>query len=152
MSALGSVSPMDNFVERLWPIAIVTLLAVIFYAASHKSESSIPLLNPKKPFELSDRRVKDDFVAKARDMVRCWFQTNPSKAMRMIGDAGEVTVLPPEMAQEIRNDKRLSFAQWTFRVWWAFQISFRGANTFASHSTDIYLGSMARGKAPMART
>ncbi|KAH7111907.1 hypothetical protein B0J13DRAFT_461677, partial [Dactylonectria estremocensis] len=44
------------------------------------------------------------------------FTAYPEKPIRFIGEVAEITVLPPSFAQEIRNDNRLSFTNWTFKM------------------------------------
>lgn len=105
------------------------LMAVALIAVSYSlrlSRSGIPHLNPKAPFELTDTRSKTEFVLGARRMLERWFTTNPSKPVRVIADYGEVIVLPPDMANEIRNDERLSFSQWVFRAFFARYPGFEG--------------------------
>jgi hypothetical protein len=75
-----------------------------------------PLINPKKLLELSSYRAKRDFVVNARKMIQDGFARTGNKAFRVIADIGVVTVLPPENADEIRNDERLSFIMHTYSV------------------------------------
>ncbi|AEO67292.1 uncharacterized protein THITE_118259 [Thermothielavioides terrestris NRRL 8126] len=72
----------------------------------------MPHLNPRKAFEFTDTRVKKHFVVNSRPMLESWFSAHPDQPARVIGDIGEVTVLPHRLANEIRNDPRLSFARW----------------------------------------
>lgn len=97
-------------------LAFTAALFLVFYYTSQGPRSNIPLANPKKGIYLSGQRAKKEFVSQANKLVCEWFKTNPNKPIRLIGDVKEVTVLPPSLAQEIRNDKRLSFNQWTFKV------------------------------------
>ncbi|KAF5011269.1 hypothetical protein FDECE_2622 [Fusarium decemcellulare] len=43
-------------------------------------------------------------------MLREWFQKNPDDLVRVTSDFGEIMVLPPAMADEIRNHAHLSFS------------------------------------------
>lgn len=103
-------------IEKSLPFIITVALVLIISRAFQASRSNVPLANPKKGLELSRQRAKKDFVSHANRLVGDWFKTNPNKPMRFIGDVEEITVLPPSLAQEIRNDKRLSFNQWTYKV------------------------------------
>jgi hypothetical protein len=76
----------------------------------------MPHLNPRKAFEFTDTRVKKHFVVNSRPMLESWFSAHPDQPARVIGDIGEVTVLPHRLANEIRNDPRLSFARWITQV------------------------------------
>ena len=75
-----------------------------------------PALNPKKPFELTSTRVKQEFFSNARRLLWDWFTTHSNTPVLLHTDTGKVTILPPSMANEIRNDDRLSFSRWTFEV------------------------------------
>ncbi|KAH8663815.1 cytochrome P450 [Ilyonectria robusta] len=103
-------------IEKSLPFVIAVALVLIIHRASQAPRSDVPLANPKKRPEFSRQRAKKDFVSHANRLVGDWFKTNPNKPMRLIADVEEITVLPPSLAQEIRNDKRLSFNQWTYKV------------------------------------
>ncbi|KAJ4252797.1 hypothetical protein NW762_010703 [Fusarium torreyae] len=94
---------------KSFPLIVTIAIALFIHYALQGSRSDVPLANPR----YSKRK---DFVPQANKIVAEWFKTNPNKPMRLIGDVDEVTVLPPDLAHEIRNDKRLSFAQWTFKA------------------------------------
>jgi hypothetical protein len=97
---------------------LAAALAVLFLFSLQASSSKarLPLLNPKKPFELLETGAKSVFLTESRGMLETWFHRHPDKAARVIGDAGEVIVLPPRLANEMRNDPRLSFAAWVRKV------------------------------------
>lgn len=92
------------------------VLAALFLFQGQKSASNIPHLNPRKALELTDTRTKMDFLFGSRSMLNNWFRDHPGKPARVISDAGEVTILPPHLTNEIRNDPRLSFTRWIFKV------------------------------------
>ncbi|KAK0614946.1 cytochrome P450 [Bombardia bombarda] len=105
---------------------MVVLLLYSLQGPGSPSTKSLPHLNPKHPFEFSDTRPKKAFVSGAREMVAAWFRSNPDKPTRIISDFGELTLLPPLMADELRNDKRLSFSGWTYRAFHAHLPGFEG--------------------------
>lgn len=104
---------------RPLPYLLAAALAIILLYSLHGSKTArnpIPHLNPRRPFELTDARPKKAFVTGSRPMLDAWFRANPDKPVRVIGDTSEVTVLPPHLAHEIRNDSRLSFSRWVAQV------------------------------------
>ena len=107
---------------------VVMVIAFMAVSLSFRflSRSDIPHLNPRAPLEFSDARSKQQFVSGARGMLAKWFASNPDKPVRVIADYGEVTVLPPGMANEIRNDERLSFSSWVFDAFHAHLPGFEG--------------------------
>jgi hypothetical protein len=103
----------------LAPYVLAAALAMLFLVSLHMSSSSkskLPHLNPRKALELTKTRCKKDFVANSRAMLDGWFHSHSDQPARVIGDAGEVIVLPPGLAHEMRNDPRLSFAGWVVKV------------------------------------
>ncbi|KAH6974529.1 cytochrome P450 [Ilyonectria sp. MPI-CAGE-AT-0026] len=135
--------------EKSLPFVIAVTLVLIIHCASQAPRSNVPLTNPKKGLEFSRQRAKKDFVSHANRLVGDWFKTNPNKPMRLIADVEEVTVLPPSLAQEIRNDKRLSFNQWTYKAFHGDLPGFEGfaAGTGEWHTIpmrDVILQLVAR--------
>ena len=99
------------------PYVLAAALAMLFFFSLQvSSKSKLPHLNPRKGLELTETRSKKDFVTNSRAMLDGWFHSHPDQPARVIGDAGEVIVLPPGLAHEMRNDPRLSFARWVVKV------------------------------------
>lgn len=99
------------------PYLVATFVFVILvYSLGSKPKSDAPLLNPRQPFELTDQRAKGVFYQQCRSLLRNWFESHPSEPAQLITDYGHVTVLPPSMANEIRNDPKLSFADFSADV------------------------------------
>ncbi len=92
-------------------LAVFFFTILLFYFRRSRS-TTIPHLNPRKALEFTDTPAKTHFVVNARQMLETWFRENPGTAARVIGDAGEVTVLPASLVNEMRNDPRLSFSRW----------------------------------------
>ena len=61
---------------------------------------------PKQSFLHSAKQL----IAKARSMY-------PGKPFRIMSDLGELVILPPTFADEIRNSPNLSFGKATEKVW-----------------------------------
>ncbi|KAK4246332.1 cytochrome P450 [Corynascus novoguineensis] len=59
-------------------------------------------------------------------MLDAWFREHPDQATRVIGDAGEIIVLPPNLTNEMRNDPRLSFSDWIRKNFHAHLPGFEG--------------------------
>ncbi|KAG7284932.1 hypothetical protein NEMBOFW57_009547 [Staphylotrichum longicolle] len=117
------------------PYVLAAGLAM-FFLFSLRMSSKLPHLNPQRTFEFTETRSKKDFVTNSRPMLDAWFQTHPNQAARVIGDAGEIIVLPPHLANEIRNDPRLSFANWIYKNFHAHLPGFEG---FREGSRDSHI-------------
>ncbi|OJJ68822.1 hypothetical protein ASPBRDRAFT_198415 [Aspergillus brasiliensis CBS 101740] len=90
-------------------------------------------LNPKKPFEVTSTRVKQEFFSSAKKLLGDWFTTHSNTPVPLHTDVGRMTVLPPSMANEIRNDDRLSFSRWTLK---AFHGNLPGFDGFREGGQD----------------
>jgi hypothetical protein len=95
-------------------IAIVLLLAIP--AAKVFQSSPFPLINGRKPFELSTIRPKKEFLFGGKQILLKGLKQAAGKPFRVIAEIGEVTVLPPKYAYEIRNREDLSSAKATAKV------------------------------------
>ncbi|KAL2017607.1 hypothetical protein VTK56DRAFT_1927 [Thermocarpiscus australiensis] len=108
------------------PYVLAAALAMLFLFSLQTSSSKLPHLNPRKAFELTETRCKKDFVTNSRAILDAWFRKHPDRAARVIGDAGEIIVLPPHLANEMRNDPRLSFSGWIVKNFHAHLPGFEG--------------------------
>ncbi|KAF5024598.1 hypothetical protein F66182_3361 [Fusarium sp. NRRL 66182] len=104
-------------------IAIITL--VLFFLETWKP-SPFPLVNGKKGLEFSNLRPKKEFTARARDIIAERLAKVPDLPFRVMGDVGEITILPPKYAYEIRNHDDLSFTQAAFKWFYAHLPGFEG--------------------------
>ena len=99
---------------------VVTLITVILVFAAPVAKifrpSPFPLINGRKPFELTSIRQKKEFMAGAWDIVLKGLKHAAEKPFRVVADVGEVIILPPKYAYEIRNRQDMPSALATFKV------------------------------------
>ncbi|KAL0932251.1 cytochrome p450 monooxygenase [Colletotrichum truncatum] len=112
---------------------LTTILVVFFVYSLQGPKFNTPSINSKGTFELTNRRPKQRYLTNAREMMYSWFKANPNKPVRLISDMGETIVLPPSMANEIRNDSRLSFTQFSVEF---FQTKYPGFEAFHEGTRD----------------
>nr|AEB26537.1 trichothecene C-8 hydroxylase cytochrome P450 monooxygenase [Fusarium sporotrichioides] len=93
-----------------------------------RPKPNAPLLNPRRFFEFSDSRAVSEILYSTRQVLEDWFSKYPTKPMRIIADLGQITILPPSMADEIKNDPRLSFIKASTES--AFHITIPGFEPF----------------------
>ncbi|CAG9954540.1 unnamed protein product [Clonostachys rosea f. rosea IK726] len=105
---------------------LATAVFVVLFSRVRRSRDTIPILNPKKKFELTAHRVKKLFLTNGNAMVDSWFNANPHKPARLHADFGEVTILPPNLTNEIRNDERFNFSKWTLNAFHGHTPGFEG--------------------------
>ena len=101
---------------RLLPALTSICFLGIAYLVLHSRTSALDLVNGKGAFELTSVRVKKNFMRDAHKIITERFTRLPGKPFRVIADVGEVTILPPEYAHEIRNDDKFSFTKAAFQV------------------------------------
>lgn len=78
--------------------------------------TKLPYLNPKGRFEWSSARAVQEMIFDARRKLYRSASGVLGKPFRVLSDVGDVIILPPDVGQEIRNDKRFSFTQRLFEV------------------------------------
>lgn len=103
-------------VEKPFAYAITAFLFVLVVFALRDSKDNLPRLNPKKPFELTTRRLLEEYLAKGKEMLIRGRETYGQKLYRLYSDFGDVVVLPAEFMPEIRNNPALSFLDAANRV------------------------------------
>ncbi|KAL7950689.1 cytochrome P450 [Trichoderma barbatum] len=63
-------------------------------------------------WELTRNRINKEWLAKAKDIIMQGVESFPGKPFNMMAaDVGMTTVVPPEFANEIRNNPNLSFVE-----------------------------------------
>lgn len=97
-----------------WPTfftSITTaLLLWIVYTSSRPKATMLLVVSPSGVFELTAACVKKEWLMKACDIIQHGCQAFPGCPFNMIAaDVGLMTILPPEYANEIRNNLDLSF-------------------------------------------
>jgi hypothetical protein len=88
-------------------ISLLTLFALKY--SFFDNARKYPVLNPKKPFEWSDRRVTQDFIANSRSLLtkaRALYKDQPYWAYT---EWGENLVIPPEFLDSLKGNRQLDF-------------------------------------------
>jgi hypothetical protein len=115
-TALGDIETAGIKTKPI-PYLLATFLFVVFvYSLGNKPKSKVPFLNPRRPFELTAERAKRFYYHDCRSLLRSWFNSHPNEPAQLITDYGNMTVLPPSMANEIRNNPKLSFSDFSADV------------------------------------
>ena len=125
----------------LWMTSIITLL--LFWSVRDWNRlSKFPLITEKSLWDISGTKAKESFKVNARGEVERGFkqvcmphwkrqktsasrkltpnfaiiQVGASKPFRVISGVGEMLILPPSLANDIRNNEKLSFAEYMKEV------------------------------------
>jgi cytochrome P450 monooxygenase-1 len=89
---------------------IALLLGTFIVHQFHSSETAKPpVINKKQRFWGSEAVQQSTFTFQSRRILEEGLKRYPKKAFRILSDTGIVTILPPEVADEIRNDDRFEF-------------------------------------------
>ncbi|KAH8751640.1 cytochrome P450 [Diaporthe sp. PMI_573] len=112
-AALGDMET-AGITARPIPYLLATfVLVVLVYSLGSKPKSDAPLLNPRRPFELTSERAKGIYYRECRSLLQNWFFSHPTEPAQLITDCGNMIVLPPSMANDIRSHAQLSFADFS---------------------------------------
>ncbi|KAF4341567.1 putative cytochrome P450 monooxygenase (lovA) [Fusarium beomiforme] len=97
------------FYIAIFTVTLVSWVIRLSWTGFSK-ESTVPLANPPDSIFGTNKsrrnfvKLSREILAKARDLF-------PEEPFRLMTDWGEVLILPPQFADEIRNDPRLSFSR-----------------------------------------
>lgn len=96
----------------------LSLLAVLlgFLCLKWLRPSPFRMINGKRLGELTNIRAKKEFMVGAQGLIAKGLEMVPGKPFRIMGDVGEIFILPPNYAHEIRNHEQLSFTMAAFKV------------------------------------
>nr|ACZ63276.1 cytochrome P450 monooxygenase [Fusarium kyushuense] len=125
MSIIDRMPDVSPEVLAYLSLFVILTLAVRRYLAP---KPSAPLLNPRRFYEFSDDGPVSRILTTTRQTIEEWFSKHPATPMRLICDLGEITILPPSMADSIKKDSRLSFIKASNDS--AFHISIPGFEPF----------------------
>lgn len=115
-AALGDIETAGIRSRPISYLVATFVFVVLVYSLGSKPKSNAPVLPPRKPLELTDERAKGVYYQQCRSLLRKWFESHPDDPAQLITDYGHVTILPPSMANEIRSDPNLSFADFNVDV------------------------------------
>lgn len=106
----------QNLLWLVTSMVIFPLATLTFFGAFQKS-SKLPWVNRPGPFDIFKFFAKYRFLKGAREMVRKGFEDHADKpGFRMIADSGEITMLSPKFAYELKNDHRVDFVSLFLQV------------------------------------
>ena len=118
-------------------IATSLLIVLVSYFRSWNCLTVYPLFKRKSSWGPSRASERQDFIANAREIVQLGFkkvelltsyvisketvtnalrQFGTSKPFRVMSDLGEMLILPPTFANDIRNEEGLSFTEFLKEV------------------------------------
>lgn len=117
-SAISAPSPPLHLTTKTVPYAVtvILVLAVIIsvhvqYSSSRNVRKKLPILNPKRPFELTTARTRHEYDMHSWDMMYQGIRKYPDQPFRVLSkELDDIVVLPPRYANEIKNDARFSFS------------------------------------------
>ncbi|KAK0665002.1 Cytochrome P450 monooxygenase pyr3 [Lasiodiplodia hormozganensis] len=96
--------------------AATVLLALLWHLVQdEKPYPGFPLIGKQKG-EWLNTKAKERMINHANEILKDGYKRYNGKPFQVIADTGPTIILSPQMAQEIRNDDRLSFMQAVERV------------------------------------
>ncbi|KAF2223851.1 P450 monooxygenase [Elsinoe ampelina] len=107
---LMPVSAVDAYLLTVLSAAAI-YVACSLVRSSLDSLKHIPIVNNKKWYSLSGRKAKARFLAESSFLLEEARKRYPQQPFRILSNWGVLLVLPSCFADEIRNDRRLSFSK-----------------------------------------
>ncbi|TQN69592.1 Cytochrome P450 monooygenase 1, partial [Colletotrichum shisoi] len=93
-------------------VLAVTLAALSFLGKGSSKTTPLPWVNRPSTFDVLQMGAKYRFLMGAGDMVKKGFEDfSDSPGFRMVADAGEIVMLDPKFAAELKNDHRVDFVK-----------------------------------------
>ncbi|KAF4429604.1 gibberellin cluster-GA14-synthase [Fusarium austroafricanum] len=135
---LGQSQNMLEFISEHSSSLSWALLTILMFMLCAKwlKPNPLHLVNGKRLGELTNVRAKRDFMLGARQLIAKGLEMTPDKPFRVIGDVGELFILPPKYAYEIRNHDQLSFTMAAFKWFYAHLPGFEG---FREGTTESHI-------------
>lgn len=99
--------------------SLAVVLILYSWCNSFRKSVQLPWVNRAGFFDLFRMRAKYRFLMGAKDMVLQGFKDYGfnSQGFRMVADSGEIVMLAPKYAAELKNDERVDFVKLFLQVW-----------------------------------
>jgi hypothetical protein len=88
-------------------ISLITILVVNFSFLT--KDGKYPFLIPKKPLELSDRRVVKEFLANSKSLLANSRTVYKDQPYRAYTELGKLMVIPPSWVEALKSNRQLDF-------------------------------------------
>lgn len=123
-SAIGSLDDVDAHVlpngfgqfsqsisEKYIAYLVTAFMFILVASVWHGNKEKLPYYNPKKPFELTTRRVQAEFMPRGQEILIQARKQYGRQPYRLHSDVGDIIVMPGEAMQELRNAPALEFME-----------------------------------------
>lgn len=95
--------------QPLLYVTTVLMLVLVLHVMGKEKGYGLPVINPKKPFELSNRRSLLEWGFHCKDLLAKGRAMFPGKPYAMIVPEGEVMVWPTSAIDEVKSEHGLDF-------------------------------------------
>lgn len=109
-----ATQPAKDTMSAYLYLALIVLASFTVHSFLRK-QAQLALVNGAK-FPWERNKSKKRFILDAAGVLMQGFSTAAEKPFRVLAEVGEIIILPPKYAYEIRNDERLSFTKAAFKV------------------------------------
>ncbi|KAF1352010.1 hypothetical protein BDV97DRAFT_397066 [Delphinella strobiligena] len=99
---------------------VVVVVIIALLSISRSCSISVPIINPGKRLSFYNVDAKRAFLTGSKTLMSDARKLYPGQPYKIITDVGEVLVLPPTVAEEIRNNSDLNLARAMEVVWISF--------------------------------
>lgn len=93
------------------PYLITATLFIVLVYSRRESYPDLPRLNPKKVTELTWRTRLLDWMSRSRELLSEGTRRFEDKPYKMYTEVGDVLIIPPKYAEELKSNRALDFSE-----------------------------------------
>lgn len=111
LPSLSGLSPLTDAQVQQCMFLVIALIAVTLVHATWDkyTRKPPPVINPPSLFDFTGMSEKRDFLQRSYEIIHDPTRQNFSRPYSVYSDYGPLMLLPPTLADEIKNDSKLSF-------------------------------------------
>ncbi|GAB0134067.1 hypothetical protein EsDP_00002452 [Epichloe bromicola] len=92
---------------------LLLIVSIVAFRILTRPKTNAPFVDPPKFFDVTTTRQRLEAVKGARSLLQRAYKAFPGKSFRIMAEFAELIVLPAKLANEIRNDDRFDFSEFT---------------------------------------
>lgn len=110
----------EGSLVKVQPFSVILIIVLGSLGIHHwlnrlPKTAKFPLVNPAQGLELTDIGRRKDWFLHGSRILRDAEASNPDRPFNMLTGSGEMTILPPYMADELRSEPELSFLKYLYQ-------------------------------------
>lgn len=95
---------------------LLLMVTIVAFRIVTRPKTNAPIVDPPKFFDITTARQRLEAVNGARSLLQRAYKAFPGKTFRIMAEYAELIVLPAKLANEVRNDDRFGFTEFTRQI------------------------------------